>query len=85
MFQKDDRKHFWSGYRLIMLSNQKVVLSIAQIAIRGKSVFTTFRGGSFILSLKGRDVTTFPVEEIFLSLPTDVLHGSRKALCLQAS
>lgn len=68
-----------------MLSNQKVVLCVAQIAHPGKSVSTTFRGRSLIPFLRSRDVTTFPVEEILLSLPTDVFHGSRKALCLQAS
>lgn len=46
-----------------MLSNQKVVLSIAQIAHPGKSVSTTFRGRSLILFLKSSDETTFPVEE----------------------
>lgn len=67
------KEYIWSKYRLIMLSNQKMVFSIAQIALPGKSV-STFRGGSFILSLKSRDLTTFPAEEIFSSLPTDAFH-----------
>lgn len=53
--------------KLVMVSDQRLVLAMAQMSLSDKSVSTRFRGVSLRLFPKAKDVTSFSSERDFLT------------------